>query len=316
MCNTIRESVNMNLNTRLFFDGGTGTLLQKHGISGDPVAANISHPHAITDVHRAYLQAGANVITANTFGAYRHKHDNFAEIIAAAMANARAAVGDTAVPFNSNLRTAQTTPLKRSSLSACSQVELNRNAYGAYIVLDMGPTGLMLEPYGDTTAEELADIFSQTIKQGAAQGADAILIETMMDLNELEIAAAEAKKTGLPVLATMSFDPSGRTMYGASIADLAGLARRLQLDAVGINCGQGLAGYKTLAAELVSLAGRPVIVQPNAGLPEVVNGEARYNLSPAEFAEFMADIAGMGVQILGGCCGTTPAHIAAVVQRV
>lgn len=282
MCTIFWERVNMNFNRRLFFDGGTGTELQKLGVSGDPVAANISHPQAIIDVHRAYLQAGANVITANTFGAYRHKHENFAEIIAAAMANARAAIG----------------------------------GGDAHVVLDLGPTGLMLEPYGDTTEEEIADIFAQTIKHGATHGADAILIETMMDINELEIAITEAKKTGLPVIATMSFDPNGRTMYGASIADLADLARRLQINAVGINCGQGLAGYKTLITELVSLADMPVIVQPNAGLPEMVDGAARYNLSPSDFAEFMAEVAGLGVQILGGCCGTTPAHIAAVVQRV
>ena len=272
----------MNLNKKLFFDGGTGTQLQKLGILGDPVVANISNPQAITDVHRAYLQVGANVITANTFGAYCHKHDNFAEIITAAMANAKAAIGDG----------------------------------GAHVVLDLGPTGLMLEPYGDTTEPELADIFSQTIKHGAAFGADAILIETMMDLNELEIAATEAKKTGLPVLATMSFDPSGRTMYGASIASLAELAQRLQLDAVGLNCGQGLDGYKTLITELVSLVTCLVIVQPNAGLPEMVDGAAQYNLSPADFAQFMAEVAGLGVQILGGCCGTTPAHIAAVVKHI
>jgi len=272
----------MNLKNKLFFDGGTGTQLQKLGIQCDPVAANISHPQAITDTHRAYLQAGANVITANTFGAYSHKHKNFAEIIAAAMANAKAAI----------------------------------SATPAHIVLDLGPTGLMLEPYGETTPQEIAAIFAQTIKQGVAHGADAILIETMMDLNELEIAATEAKKTALPVLATMSFDPSGRTMYGASIAGLAELAERLQLDAIGINCGQGLDGYKTLIAELVATANRPIIVQPNAGLPEMVNGAAQYNLSPTDFAQFMAEVADMGVKILGGCCGTTPAHIAAVVKRV
>ena len=264
----------MNL-TKLYFDGGTGTQLQKLGILSDPVIANISHPQAIIDVHRAYLQAGSNVITANTFGAYSHKHSNFAEIIAAAMANAKAATENT----------------------------------DAYIMLDLGPTGLMLEPYGDSTKQELADIFSQTIKHGVAHGADAILIETMMDLNELEIAALEAKKTNLPVFATMSFDPTGRTMYGASIADLANLAQRLQLDAVGINCGQGFDGYKALITELVSLASQPVIVQPNAGLPEMVDGMAHYNLSPADFAQFMAEVQSLGVQILGGCCGTTPAHI-------
>jgi len=273
----------MNLTKNLFFDGGTGTELQKLGISGDPVVANITHPQAITGVHRAYVQAGANIVTANTFGAYRHKHGNFAQIVEVAMANAKAAASS-----------------------------------GEYVVLDLAPTGLTPEPYGDTSTQELSDIFAQTIKHGVSHGADAILIETMMDLNELEIAISEAKKTGLSVLATMSFDPSGRTMYGASIADLAELAHRLQIDAVGINCGQGLAGYKTLVAELASLTRLPIIVQPNAGLPEVVDGVAHYNLPPADFAKTMEEISKTveGVRLFGGCCGTTPKHIAAVVERV
>jgi len=273
----------MNLSKNLFFDGGTGTELQKLGIPGDPVVANITHPQAITGVHCAYVQAGANIVTANTFGAYCHKHGNFAHIIEAAMANAKVAANN-----------------------------------GQYIVLDLGPTGLTLEPYGDATVQELSDIFAQTINHGAAHGADAILIETMMDLNELEIAISEAKKTGLPVLATMSFDPSGRTMYGASISDLAELAHRLQIDAVGINCGQGLAGYKDMVTELASLTNLPIIVQPNAGLPEVVNGAAQYNLPPNDFAQAMTEIAEIAgrVRLFGGCCGTTPAHIAAVVACV
>lgn len=283
MCITFWERANMNLNRKLFFDGGMGTELQKLGISGDPVVANITHPQAITGVHRAYLQAGANIVTANTFGAYCHKHDNYAHIVEAAIANAKAAANN-----------------------------------GEYIVLDLGPTGLTLEPYGDTTAQELSDIFARTINNGAVHGVDAILIETMMDLNELEIAISEAKKTCLPVLATMSFDPRGRTMYGASIADLAELAHRLQIDAVGINCGQGLAGYKAMVAELASLTNLPIIVQPNAGLPEVVDGAAQYNLPPSDFAQAMAEMAETtgDVRLFGGCCGTTPAHIAAVVACI
>ena len=267
----------------IFFDGGTGTELQKLEITHNPVVANITRPQAITGVHRAYLQAGANIVTANTFGAYSHKHDNFAEIIAAAMANARAAVAEVGP---------------------------------AWVVLDLGPTGLLPEPYGDVTVQEMADIFAKTIEAGAANGADAILIETMMDLNELEIAVTEAKKTGLPVFATMSFDPNGRTMYGASLQDMVQLLQGLQADALGINCGQGLAGYKNLVAELVQLTELPVIVQPNAGLPENEGGVAVYKLPPAEFAQFMSEIAGLGVKLLGGCCGTTPAHIAAVVEKV
>ena len=273
----------MLMNKTLFFDGGTGTELQKLGITDSPVVANITHPQAIQRVHHAYLQAGANIITANTFGAYCHKHNNFKQIISAAFDNARTAIANIS-PHTNTL-----------------------------VVLDLGPTGLMLEPYGDIPVSEMASIYQKTITHGVASGADAILIETMMDLNELEIAVTEAIKSNLPILATMSFDVNGRTMYGASIKDMVNLLEHLKADAIGINCGHGLAGYKTQVAELTNLTKLPVIVQPNAGLPEIKNGMAKYNLSPIEFAEFMAEMSNLGVKILGGCCGTTPAHIAEMV---
>ena len=269
------------MNKTIFFDGGTGTELQKHGITDNPATVNITHPQIITEIHSAYVQAGANIITANTFGAYSHKIDNFAQVITRAMENARAATHEKCL-----------------------------------VTLDMGPTGLTLEPYGDTPAETAAEIFAATISHGVKNGADIILIETMMDLNELEIAVTAAKATKLPVYATMSFDPTGRTMYGANIKNMVELLTRLKVDAMGINCGQGLDGYKTIIADLLRLTDLPVIVQPNAGLPEMVNGAATYTLPPQDFAAFMADISNMGVKILGGCCGTTPAHIAAMVEKI
>ena len=268
-------------NKKLFIDGGTGTEFHKQGLTGDPVTANLSHPQTVVDLHRAYAHTGADIITANTFGAYSHKHANFLEIIAAAIANAKAAVqGD-----------------------------------NKYIALDMGPTGLMLEPYGDVTAEEAAAIFAQTIQTGVENGVDLILIETMMDLSELEIAVTEAKKTGLPVFATMSFNANGRTMYGVSIGDMVALLERLQVDALGMNCGEGLDAYASLIDELLLATNLPVIFQPNAGLPEVVNGMPQYNIRPEDYANFMTAMANKGVSILGGCCGTEPAHIAAMVRK-
>jgi len=268
-------------NNKLFIDGGTGTEFHKQGLTGDPVTANLSHPQTVVDLHRAYLNAGADIITTNTFGAYSHKHANFAEIITAAIENAKTAV----------------------------------QGGNKYIALDMGPTGLMLEPYGDVAVEEAAAIFAQTIQQGVKNGVDLILIETMMDLGELEIAVTEAKKTGLPVFATMSFNANGRTMYGASIKNMAELLERLQVDALGMNCGEGLDAYVPLIDELLNVTGLPVIFQPNAGLPEVVNGVPQYNAPPTAYAHFMSDMASKGVAALGGCCGTEPAHIAAMVRK-
>lgn len=264
---------------KLFLDGGTGTEFQKQGLAADPVTLNLTHPKAVADLHLAYLDAGADILTANTFGAYSHKHGNFAQIIAQAMGSANAVRGK-----------------------------------NTYVALDMGPTGLMLEPYGDVTREAAAVIFAQTIAEGVKNGADLVLIETMMDLGELEIAVQEAKKTGLPVFATMSFMPNGRTMYGASIGDMAALLEGLGADAIGMNCGEGLDAYGHLAEALLAATALPVILQPNAGLPEVVNGVPVYSVQPKEYASFMADMAGKGVAVLGGCCGTTPAHLNAMVQ--
>ena len=263
-------------------DGGTGTEFQKQGLTADPVTLNLSHPQAVTDLHRAYLDAGANILTANTFGAYSHKHQNFAEIIAAAFRNAKAALG----------------------------------SKSARLALDMGPTGLMLEPYGDVTAQEAAAIFAQSVAEGVKNGADLILIETMMDPGELEIAVTEAKKTGLPVYATMSFNPTGRTMYGADIPGMVSLLEGLGVDALGMNCGEGLDAYGPLVEALLSATKLPVIFQPNAGLPQVVDGVPQYSVAPAQYAAFMAGLAAKGVSVLGGCCGTTPAHIAAMGRAV
>lgn len=271
--NAIKERI-------VFIDGGTGTELQKQGLTFDPVLANLSHPQIVQDLHKAYANAGADIITANTFGAYSHKYDNFTEIIDAAFTNAKAA------------------------------------SKTNWVALDMGPTGLLLEPYGDIPEEEVAAIFAQTITCGVKNGADLILIETMMDLNELEIAITEAKKTNLPVFATMSFNANGRTMYGTTIQNMVETLTKLNVDALGMNCGEGLDPYTTLIPALLNATTLPVILQPNAGLPEVVDGVATYNISPQAYANFMTKMTALGVKILGGCCGTEPAHIAEMVSSL
>ena len=271
----------MDLTKTIFLDGATGSYFQTQGVNYPPVEANIKNPEVVINTHIQYIQAGANIITANTFGAYSHKYPNFKELIAQAIAHAKAAV-------------AQTQP--------------------THIALDIGPTGLMLEPYGDTPQREVAKIYAQTIAEGVAQGVDLILVETMMDLTEMEIAVKEAKKTGLPVFATMSMEPNGRTMYGASIADMVKTLENLKVDALGLNCGEGLEPYQSLIDELTSKTTLPTIFQPNAGLPQFSNGVTSYTITPTEYATFMANQ--QSVTILGGCCGTTPAHIQAMVQTI
>lgn len=263
----------------LFIDGGFGTEIHKLGFAGDPALANLQNPEAVTEVHRQYAVAGADIVTANTFGAYSHKYNNYAEMVKAAVACAR------------------------------------DGSQGAAVALDLGPTGLQLEPYGDATVEEVGSIFAATIA-AAEKSVDLIIVETMMDINELEIAVCKAKTTGLPVFATMTFNPNGRTMYGASIADMVELLERLEVDALGINCSEGPEGFAVFVPQLLAATKLPVAIQPNAGLPIMVDGKPTYNLPPAEYATFMADMQKQGVAILGGCCGTTPAHIAAMKKAI
>ncbi|MCL2372240.1 MAG: homocysteine S-methyltransferase family protein [Defluviitaleaceae bacterium] len=266
----------MDFSKRIFIDGGMGTMLHKKGYRGDTALANIDAPGLVADIHREYAAAGADVITANTFSAYGHKFDNFEAMIRAAVAAARAA--------------------------------------GKLVALDMGPTGLLLEPYGDTPASECAAIFEASAKAGAACCADLIIIETMMDLAEMELAVKAAKSTGLPVFATMSFTEKGRTMYGTSIAAMVESLTAHGVDAIGMNCGFGPESYIALAKELASLTTLPTILQPNAGLPEISGGITTYNVAPQSFAATMKEIALAGIGILGGCCGTEPAHIQAMRQ--
>ena len=272
---------------RIIFDGAMGTELQKRGLTDDPALLNLTAPEHIIDIHREYLQAGADILTANTFGAYIHKHSNAAEIIKAAVSHGRTALA---------------------------------GAKSKWLALDLGPTGLMLEPYGDTSTDECRRIFHEAVQVGVVCGVDLILIETMMDLTELRLAVEAAKETGLPVIATMSFDKNGRTMMGATIDDMVQLLEELEVDALGMNCGFGPDVYAPLTAELSKKTKLPIIVQPNAGMPLAAGatkdaggtGKIIYDLTVDDFVKTMAS---MNVKIMGGCCGTGPEHIAALVKR-
>ena len=269
---------------RIFFDGAMGTELQKRGLRGDPALLNLTAPEDIIGIHREYLQAGADIIITNTLGAYSHKYSNTAEIINAAVSHGRVAIA---------------------------------NAAKKWLALDLGPTGLMLEPYGDTPPDVCRNIFDEAVQTGAACGADLILVETMMDLDELKLAVEAAKETKLPVFATMSFDKNGRTMMGVALDDMVQLLEELGVDALGMNCGFGPDIYVGLAAELSGKTKLPVIVQPNAGMPLAAAvgdaGDIQYDLTVDDFVESMVS---MDVKIMGGCCGTGPEHIALLVRRL
>lgn len=270
----------------LFFDGGMGSLLQERGLKqGElPETWNLKKPEELIRIHREYLEAGADIVLANTFGANRFKYDNLDEIIAAGIANAKTAVRE--------------------------------SGKNAYVALDMGPTGKLLKPMGTLDFEEAVSVYAEVVRAGEKAGADLILIETMSDTYELKAAALAAKEnSSLPVMATVVFDEGHKLLTGASPENVVALLEGLQVDALGINCGLGPKQMKPIFERLARFASVPLIIMPNAGLPRVENGRTVYDVDPAEFAEDMAEIIAMGAWFAGGCCGTTPAHIRALTEK-
>ena len=268
----------------MFFDGGMGSMLQRYGMKPGEASdmQNLLNGTAVVEVHRQYAQAGADILTANTFGAYSIHYDNAGEIIQAAFKHLREAI----------------------TLSG---------GKGKLMAHDMGPTGRVLQPYGDMPHDECQEIFLQSAKAGAKAGADLILVETMIDLQEMKAAVQAAKSTGLPVIASMTFEKNGRTIMGTDIPEMAKAMEAQKVSAIGMNCGLGPELYKQLLPRLAAITNLPILVQPNAGLPEIIDGQAHYNMDPATFAKTMSQM--NQATLLGGCCGTTPDHIKEMIKR-
>lgn len=267
----------------LLFDGGMGTLVQAaglHTVHEVPDLLNLTHPDAIVAIQRQYVEAGADCITTNTFSANRLKlagtDATVAEVYAAAAANARAA--------------------------------------GARLVAgDIGPTGALLEPLGTLTFDEAFAIFAEQARAAEAAGCDLIVVETMADLLEAKAAVlAAVESTTLPVFATMTFGEDGRTFLGTTPAIAATTLSALGASAVGLNCSLGPTELAPLVGELAPHDRALVMAQPNAGLPRIQDGETVFDVGPNEFAQAMEAILDAGATVIGGCCGTTPDHIAAL----
>ena len=259
-----------------YFDGGMGSMLNLK--AGElPEKLNISDPERVYTIHKAYAEAGADIITANTFGANRLKYDNVEELVRAGVKNA-----------------------KRT---------------GKKVALDLGPTGKLLKPMGDLDFEECIDIYAQVINAGK-ENSDLVLIETMGDTYEIKAAVLAAKENcDLPVFVSMIFDEKGRLLTGADVKTACAVCEGLGVDVIGLNCGMGPKQMIPLVEELSRCSSTPIMVNPNAGLPESINGETVYNVDPDEFSDLMVQIANIGVSYLGGCCGTTPDHIRALREK-
>ena len=275
--------MNLDLSKLLFLDGAMGTMLQRGGMQPGqiPELLNLTAPDMLTDIHRQYIAAGSQVVYANTFGVNRRKlrrtDHTVAEVVAAGVAAARKAAQGT----------------------------------DTLVALDIGPLGELLEPMGTLVFEDAYAMFAEIVDAGVAAGADLAVIETMTDLYEAKAALLAVKEhSALPCLVTMSFDETGRTFTGCTVASMARTLEGLGADAIGLNCSLGPRQVLPLLRELCENTRLPVIAKPNAGLPDPVDGH--YDLTPSQFAEAMVEAVKAGVSIVGGCCGTDPAYIRAL----
>ncbi len=262
-------------------DGAMGTELQKRGLEpGEiPELWSLSHPEALVEIHRAYLEAGADIISANTFGANRAKYHGdvpLKDVIEAAIHNAR-------------------------------------EAGAKKVALDVGPTGKLLKPSGDYEFDRAYDDFAEAISLGTKAGADYIFLETFSDTYELKAALLAAKENStLPILASVSLSEDGKLLTGADVDTIAALFNALKPSAAGFNCGLGPDKLLPFVKRLAERTHIPIIVKANAGLPKVIDGKTVFTVGPEEFAEDIARCIEAGATYVGGCCGTTPQHIRAV----
>ncbi|NLI54310.1 MAG: hypothetical protein GX417_08270 [Clostridiales bacterium] len=280
------------LKRHLVFDGGFGTMLLAAGLpaGASPDQWNITNPDQVRAVHAAYLAAGADVVTTNTFGstAPRQKRGAYrpADLAAAGVRLAKQAVA--------------------------------ASGRSAYVALDVGPLGEFLEPLGDLTEDEALSYFRESIEAGVSEGVDCILIETMGALDEALVCIRAAKSFGggLPVLCTMTYDANGHIMTSEPIETVVAALEEAGVDALGCNCGVGPEQLVSLLPRFRACAHRPLLMQPNAGLPEYRDGQTVYLVGPKAYAEQMRLLAAGGVWGVGGCCGTTPEHISRLAALV
>lgn len=275
----------------LIFDGAMGTVLQQRGLkAGDiPERLNIENSEDIIDIHKSYLEAGAEILTTNTFGANALKLDGIdysvEEVISAAVQNARQAVIETGME--------------------------------AFVALDMGPLGELLEPMGSLKFDEAYNLYQQQVLIGVKSGADLIHIETIADLYEARAAVLAAKEnSNLPIFCTLTFEENGRTFTGSSIRSMISVLEGLGVDGIGINCSLGPEKLEVLVEEVLKYSEKAVILQANAGLPVVEAGETVFKISPEEYFEPLNRLYKKGLAVIGGCCGTNEKFISLIAKNL
>lgn len=276
----------------VIFDGAMGTMLQKKGLRlGEiPETLNITQRDKIIGIHKEYLYAGAHVITSNTFGANEHKLSKTGYSVEEVV---------------------------DSAISLANEAKNSMGMTNLFVALDIGPIGELVEPMGTLLFDDAYEIFKRQIIQGVKSGADLILIETMTDLYELKAAVLAAKEnSNLPVIATMSFEKDHRTFTGCLPSSMAITLDGLGVDGLGINCSLGPSEIYPIVEDLLKWTDVPILVQANAGLPVIRNGETCYDVKEEEFALEVERFAKLGVRMVGGCCGTTPSYIESIQKKI
>lgn len=275
-------------------DGAIGSQLMTYGlIPGDcPEKFNLENPEIIQNIAQKYLEAGAEIIQTNTFGASPLKLSDYGLENKVSDINSKA-------------------------------VEIVKNTVGssAFVSGSVGPTGKMLEPYGTVSKEEVKDNYNTQIKILIDSGVDLICVETMIDVIEAEVAVEAARNisSNIPIIATMTFDviPKGCiTIMGNTVKEVCVNLEEAGVDVIGSNCGNGTKNMIVIAQEFIKNSKLPIIIQSNAGLPTVVDDNIVYQETPNDFKEFSKALFKIGVSIIGGCCGTTPDHVKAIKQAV
>lgn len=277
-------------NQRIYLDGGFGTYLQKKGLKpGEHTEDwNISHPDVVQSVHKKYYDAGSNIVCANTFGAnsLNFSEEELEAVVKEALENVRFAASESGG--------------KQEKFAA----------------LDIGPLGRLLKPFGDLEFEEAVSIFAETVRLGVKYKADLIVIETMNDSYETKAALLAAKENSeLPVFVTNAYSEDGKLMTGATPEAMVAMLEGMGADAVGANCSLGPKQLESVASRIIEAASVPVIMKPNAGMPKSVNGKTVFDVNAEAFSEEMVKFAKLGVNILGGCCGTDDEYIRLLVEK-
>lgn len=286
----VREFIKDNI---LLFDGAMGTMLQKKGlkIGENPEVFGLKNPDKLMEIHKEYLEAGSNVLTTNTFGANELKLDKLGYTVEEIVEN--------------------TVNIAKKSIEQADKSKPR------YVALDIGPIGEILEPMGTLSFDEAYDIFKRQIVQGAKSGADLIIIETMMDLYEAKAAVLAAKEnSNLPVFCTMTFDENGRSFTGCMPESMIATIEGLGVDAIGVNCSLGPKQLLPIVSKIAKMTNIPVIVQANAGLPKIIDGQAIYDVDADEFFDGVKKFIKAGASIIGGCCGTNPHFIRKISENM